>query len=163
MHVIKLCGRQSYCSRTVHRTHNHFIRKKYIKNGSHDTIHAFKNYFITVFSVFNKISYIQMDPKYVWLGGERGRKWWDCAVFSSGPSKFNPSKMKRKLGENRWVDRITHLPLILPHNNIINSTLCIFFSYKIFKKKLSIRDMRINLYNLLFLSFFIFPIFHPSN
>ena len=27
--------------------------KKNIKNGSHDTIHTFKNYFATVFSVFN--------------------------------------------------------------------------------------------------------------
>ena len=36
----------------------------FIKNGSHGTIHAFKNYFATVFSVFNfrKISFIQMDP-----------------------------------------------------------------------------------------------------
>ena len=47
--------------------------------------------------------------------------------FFSGPSKFNSSKMERKLGENRWVDGIIYLPLILPHNNIINSTLCIFF------------------------------------
>ena len=38
-------------------------------NGSHDTIHIFKNYFATVFSVFGfqfsvspKISCIQMDP-----------------------------------------------------------------------------------------------------
>ena len=30
-----------------------------------DTIHIFKNYFATVFSVFSKISGIQMDPKYV--------------------------------------------------------------------------------------------------
>ena len=29
------------------------LEKKYIKNGSHDTIHTFKNYFVTVFSVFN--------------------------------------------------------------------------------------------------------------
>ena len=27
--------------------------KKKIKNGSHGTIHTFKNYFVTVFSVFN--------------------------------------------------------------------------------------------------------------
>ena len=38
----------------------------FIKNGSHGTIHTFKNYFTTVFSVFsfNKISSIQTDPKY---------------------------------------------------------------------------------------------------
>ena len=52
----------TYCSYTIHGTHNHFIQKKNIKNGSHDTIHTFKNYFATVFSVFNKISDIQMDP-----------------------------------------------------------------------------------------------------
>ena len=34
----------------------------FIKNGFHDTIHIFKNYFATVFSVFSKISYIQMNP-----------------------------------------------------------------------------------------------------
>ena len=36
----------------------------FIKNGSHGTIHIFKNYFATVFSVFsfNKISSIQTDP-----------------------------------------------------------------------------------------------------
>ena len=37
----------------------------FIKNGSHGTIHTFKNYFVTVFSVFSfsKISYIQTDPR----------------------------------------------------------------------------------------------------
>ena len=30
-----------------------FIRKKNFKNGSHDIIHIFKNYFIIIFSVFN--------------------------------------------------------------------------------------------------------------
>ena len=36
----------------------------FIKNGSHSTIHTFKNYFATVFSIFsfNKISSIQTDP-----------------------------------------------------------------------------------------------------
>ena len=41
-----------HCSRTTHGTHSHFIQKK-IKNGSHGTIHTFKNYFATVFSVFS--------------------------------------------------------------------------------------------------------------
>ena len=38
----------------------------FIKNGSHSTIHTFKNYFATVFSVFSfsKISSIQTDPNY---------------------------------------------------------------------------------------------------
>ena len=43
----------------------HYSGKK-IKNGSHNTIHPFKNYFATVFlfSVFNKISCIRTDPTY---------------------------------------------------------------------------------------------------
>ena len=45
-----------HCSSTVHVFKN-------IKNGSHDTIHTFKNYFAIVFSVFSKMSGIQTDPK----------------------------------------------------------------------------------------------------
>ena len=30
-----------------------FFNKTFIKNGSHDTIYTFKNYFATVFSVFS--------------------------------------------------------------------------------------------------------------
>ena len=37
--------------------------EKNIKNGSHDTIYTFKNYFAIVFSVFSKINGIQTDPK----------------------------------------------------------------------------------------------------
>ena len=48
-----LCGYYShtisYCSCTVHPLFSHF----FIKNGSHDIIHIFKNYFATVFSVFS--------------------------------------------------------------------------------------------------------------
>ena len=54
-----------HCSGTVYRTHNYFIEKKYIKNGSHDTIHTFKNYFATIFSIFSKISCIQMNPQFL--------------------------------------------------------------------------------------------------
>ena len=39
-----------------------FFIKTFIKNGSHCTIHTFKNYFTTVFLVFSKISCIQTDP-----------------------------------------------------------------------------------------------------
>ena len=35
----------------------------FIKNRSHGTIHTFKNYFATIFSVFNCI---QMNPKWEW-------------------------------------------------------------------------------------------------
>ena len=52
-----------YYNSTVHVFKN-------IKNGSHDTIHTFKNYFATVFLVFSfqfsvsvTISSIQTDPK----------------------------------------------------------------------------------------------------
>ena len=37
----------------------------FIKNGSHDTIHTFKNYFAIVFSVSVTISSIQTNPLYV--------------------------------------------------------------------------------------------------
>ena len=37
----------------VHGTHNHFIQKKIIKNGSHSTIHPLKNYFVTGFSILS--------------------------------------------------------------------------------------------------------------
>ena len=51
-----------HCSFIVHGTYNYFIQKKNIKNGSHGTIHIFKNNFATVFSVFSKISCIQTNP-----------------------------------------------------------------------------------------------------
>ena len=31
----------------------YFFNKIFIKNGSHDTIHIFKNYFVIIFLVFN--------------------------------------------------------------------------------------------------------------
>ena len=41
----------------------------FIKNRSHGTIHIFKSYFTTVFSVFSfsKINYIQMDLIYLYF------------------------------------------------------------------------------------------------
>ena len=41
----------------------------FIKNGSHYTIHTFKNYFATVFSVSATRSLIQMDPIYASFKG----------------------------------------------------------------------------------------------
>ena len=64
MHTFQLLGDRVYCSCIIHGAHNHFIQKKNFKNEFHDTIHTFKNYFITVFSVFNKISCIQTDSKF---------------------------------------------------------------------------------------------------
>ena len=50
---------------TIHGTHKHlFFNKTFIKNGSHDTIHIFKNYFATIFSVFGKINGIQIYHKH---------------------------------------------------------------------------------------------------
>ena len=40
-----------------------FFKKNFIKNGFHGTIHIFKNYFVTVFSVFSKINNIQTYPR----------------------------------------------------------------------------------------------------
>ena len=50
---------------TVHGTYNHFVQKTNNKNRYHGTIHSFKNYFVTVFSVFSKISYIRTDLTYL--------------------------------------------------------------------------------------------------
>ena len=44
-----------------------FFNKTFIKNGSNDTIHIFKNYFTTVFSIFKKKSSIQTHIKTTFL------------------------------------------------------------------------------------------------
>ena len=51
---------------TVHRTYNHFIQKKNIKNGSQSTIHLFEIILLRNFQflVFSKISFIRTDPTY---------------------------------------------------------------------------------------------------
>ena len=61
-----------HCSRDLQVLYS--TKKKKIKTRSHGTIHAFKNYFVTVFLVFNfqfsvsvKISCIQTDPKYGYI------------------------------------------------------------------------------------------------
>ena len=48
-----------HCSRD---TQVLYAGKKNFKTESHSTIHTFKNYFVTMFSVFSKISGIQTDP-----------------------------------------------------------------------------------------------------
>ena len=60
----------THCSVTVHALFITIHTLKNIKNGSHDTIHTFKNYFATVFLVFSfqfsvsaTISSIQTDLK----------------------------------------------------------------------------------------------------
>ena len=63
MHMDLLYKRQIalfiYCSRDPQLLY----LKKNIKNWSYGTIYTFKNYFVTVFSIFNKISCIQTDHK----------------------------------------------------------------------------------------------------
>ena len=49
-----------HCSRDPQTS---FFTQTLITNGSHSTIHIFKNYFATIFSVFSKISCIQTDLK----------------------------------------------------------------------------------------------------
>ena len=44
---------------------NLFFQQLFIENESYDTIHTFKNHFITVLSVFNKISGIKTHHKCV--------------------------------------------------------------------------------------------------
>ena len=56
-HTLPAFRDKFYCSCTVHALFMGptatLFKKKKIKNGSHGTIHTFKNYFVTVFSVFN--------------------------------------------------------------------------------------------------------------
>ena len=61
MHMDSQCRRQSALFTGPLAT---LFKKKKIKNGSHDTIYTFKNYFATVFSVFSKISCVRTDPTY---------------------------------------------------------------------------------------------------
>ena len=55
-----------WVSCTVHGTCKYFIhkgKKKNFKTGFHNTIHTFKIYFVTMFSVFCIINDIQTNPK----------------------------------------------------------------------------------------------------
>ena len=52
-----------YCLHTVHHYSYTVHVLKNIKNGSHDTIYTFKNYFATIFSVLTTISSIQTHPQ----------------------------------------------------------------------------------------------------
>ena len=67
-----------HCSCTIHTLFmgptTTLFRKKNIKNGSHGTIHTFKNYFATVFSIFNKISCIQTDSTSIKQIRQRSKK-----------------------------------------------------------------------------------------
>ena len=66
-----------------------FFSNFLIKNGSHDIIHTFKNYFATVFSVFNCI---QTDP-------ECNKLFSECNIFS-GENFFGKEKEEQNNGVN---------------------------------------------------------------
>ena len=74
-----------HCSRIV----NHYLctvhALKNIKNGSHDTIYAFKNYFVTMFSIFS----------------------FQFSVFSFSNNKFNSN------GPNNMPCVYVYFPLIV--------------------------------------------------
>ena len=61
---LTLCGCGGFSVGPVHCSWDpqiSFFNITFIKNGSHGTIHTFKIYFATVFSIFSKISGIQTD------------------------------------------------------------------------------------------------------
>ena len=58
---VGLCSSSVSCALSTGPTSTLF-KKKNFKTRFHSTIHTFKNYFTTVFSVFSKISGIQIDP-----------------------------------------------------------------------------------------------------
>ena len=68
-----------------------FFNNFFIKNGSHDTIHTFKNYFTTMFSVLifnfskNKINpngSNKKHPHYLIMAVRKWKKAFKCLMFS---------------------------------------------------------------------------------
>ena len=57
MHAFQILGDKVHCLCTVHK---YFIKKN-IKNKFYDIIYIFKNYFIIIFLIFNKISGIHTN------------------------------------------------------------------------------------------------------
>ena len=68
-------------------THNHFIKKNKNKNGIRCIIYIFKNYFVIIFLIFNKISCIQTEiskpPKKKKKTKERDKHYVPSSLFSS--------------------------------------------------------------------------------
>ena len=74
-----------------------FFSKIFIKNGSHSTIHIFKNYFATIFLVFSNKKYINRPIKCVLgLNSRRDSRTKNCLPKScqlyTRPSKWNPNR-----------------------------------------------------------------------
>ena len=71
---------------------NHF----FIKNGSHGTIHTFKNYFATMFSVFNfrsNLSNFQLFTRDEILGNTIWKLWWNFLAFKFLCKSKEPSNL----------------------------------------------------------------------
>ena len=70
-HLSSLCRDKNHYLYTVHHCLHTVHTLKNIKNGSHSTIHTFKNYFATVLSVFN-FSNNKLNPNrpFVFFWGE---------------------------------------------------------------------------------------------
>ena len=52
---------------TVYGTRKYFFQKNDFKTRSHGTIHTFKNYFVTVFSIFSNKWYPNRPLAFVWI------------------------------------------------------------------------------------------------
>ena len=63
--------------------------KFFIKNESHGTIHTFKKYFITVFSISAKISSIQTDPENEFVDEilKKKERKWKCNIQETWKDK----------------------------------------------------------------------------
>ena len=92
-----------------------FFNKIFIKNRSHDTIHTFKNYFTSTFSVFSKINGIQTDAEVSigpllsnHFGVIRLAKWKTCF-----PSKKKMKNMLRNLNQSFMAKNLYSLITIL--------------------------------------------------
>ena len=85
----------------------------------------------------------------VWLGRQSRAKIRGSSVFFLGPPKFNSSKMERKWGEKRGVDGIIYYGHVF---RFFFFFLIRYIYIYIYYFKLSTGDIRVNLYNLYFLS-----------
>ena len=99
-----------YCSRSYKL---HFLATFFIKNGSHNTIYTFKNYFATVFSVsVFSFSKNKLNPK---TPGERvflhfAEKWWVSQYCSRTHKSYLNTDFNINLG---FMALFTHLKIIL--------------------------------------------------
>ena len=99
-----------YCSRSYKL---HFLATFFIKNGSHNTIYTFKNYFATVFSIsVFSFSKNKLNPN---TPGERvflhfAKKWWVSQYCSRTHKSYLNTDFNINLG---FMALFTHLKIIL--------------------------------------------------